>query len=217
MYELKVSVTKVMGACTANPPMKPGDYFTVKDGDIQLPEGGYICAWALHSLIPVLTPKEREIAEQKDADWMWRVKHVQCPDPAGRVVFQIEQVGTVDPAEEKGQRGKGEVVAPDPEQEAAAREGGTSEGGLVNLRIHVESVTGKCTSRQRPGTSFTLRGGRLYIPPGEHACLYALQAVLPFLAAKQRVLRDGDWMKEDSRILCPDPAGNVILRVERME
>jgi carbon-monoxide dehydrogenase iron sulfur subunit len=112
MYELKVSVTKVMGACTANPPMKPGDYFTVKDGDIQVPEGGYICAWALHSLIPVLTPKEREIAEQKDADWMWRVKHVQCPDPAGRVVFQIEQVETVDPAEEKGQRGKGEVVAP---------------------------------------------------------------------------------------------------------
>jgi uncharacterized repeat protein (TIGR04076 family) len=87
----------------------------------------------------------------------------------------------------------------------------------VNLRIHVESATGKCTSRQRPGTSFTLRSGRLYIPPGEHACLYALQAVLPFLAAKQRVLRDGDWMKEDSRILCPDPAGNVILRVERME
>jgi uncharacterized repeat protein (TIGR04076 family) len=24
-------------------------------------------------------------------------------------------------------------------------------------------------------------------------------------------------MKEDNRILCPDPAGNVILRVERME
>ena len=82
MYELKVSVKKVMGECTANPPMKPGDYFTVRDGDIQVPDGGYICAWALQSLIPVLTPKEREIAEDKDADWMWRVKHAQCPDPA---------------------------------------------------------------------------------------------------------------------------------------
>jgi hypothetical protein len=28
---------------------------------LQVPEGGYVCAWALHSLIPVLTPKEREI------------------------------------------------------------------------------------------------------------------------------------------------------------
>ena len=58
----------VMGECTAHPPVKPGDYFTVKDGDIQVPEGGFICLWALQSLIPVLTPKEREIAEEKDLD-----------------------------------------------------------------------------------------------------------------------------------------------------
>ena len=217
MYELKVSVKKVMGECTANPPMVPGDYFTVKDGDIQIPEGGYICAWALQSLIPLLTPKEREIAEEKDADWMWRVKHAQCPDPSGRVVFQIEQMETLDPNEEKSHQGKGEVIEPDPAAEQVARDVGSSEGDLVNLRIHVESVTGKCTSRQRPGTTFTLRSGRLYIPPGDHACLYALHAALPFLAAKQRSLEDGDWLKEDNRILCPDPAGNVILRIERME
>ena len=217
MYELKVSVKKVMGECTANPPMMPGDYFTVKDGDIQVPEGGYICAWALQSLIPLLTPKEREIAEEKEADWMWRVKHAQCPDPSGRVVFQIEQMETLDPEEKQSHRGKGEVIEPDTAAEQVARDVGTSEGDLVNLRIHVESVTGKCTSRQRPGTTFTLRSGRLYIPPGDHACLYALHAALPFLAAKQRSLEDGDWLKEDNRILCPDPAGNVILRIERME
>jgi uncharacterized repeat protein (TIGR04076 family) len=43
MYELKVTVTKVLGTCTADPPMKPGDNFTVRDGDIRIPEGGYIC------------------------------------------------------------------------------------------------------------------------------------------------------------------------------
>jgi uncharacterized repeat protein (TIGR04076 family) len=217
MYELKVSVKKVMGECTACPPMKPGDYFTVSDGDIQVPEGGYICLWALQSLIPVLTPKEREIAEEKDSDWMWRVKHAQCPDPAGRVIFQIEQTGTVDHSEEKGRWGKGEVVDPDPDLSGAAEAEGTSERGLVNLKIHVESVTGKCTSRMRTGAVFTLRSGRLYIPPGEHMCLYALHAALPLLGAKQRTLEDGDWLKEDNRILCPDPAGNVILRIERME
>ena len=63
MYELEVAVTKVLGKCTADPPMQPGDRFFVRDGDIQIPEGGYICMWALQSLLPVITPKEREIAE----------------------------------------------------------------------------------------------------------------------------------------------------------
>lgn len=217
MHELKVSVKKVMGKCTANPPVKPGDYFTVNDGDIQLPEGGFICAWALQSLIPVLTPKERESGEEKDADWMWRVHHAQCPDPEGRVIYQIERTGVVESDEEKGHRGKGEVVEPAPTVDDGFDENETSEGGLVNLKIHVESVTGKCTSRMKPGTTFTLRSGRLYIPPGEHACLYSLHAALPFFGAKQRTLQEGDWMKEDNRVLCPDPAGNVILRIERME
>ncbi len=104
VYELKISVQKVMGECTACPPMKPGDYFIVSDGDIQIPDGGYICLWALQSLMPLITPKEREIAEREDEDWIWRVHHAQCPDPKGRVVFKIERIGKVsrsaDPASE---------------------------------------------------------------------------------------------------------------------
>ena len=96
MYELKVTVTKVMGACTADPPMQPGDYFTVRDGAIRIPEGGYICMWALQSLMPLLPSKEREIAEAKDQDWVWRVHHAQCPDPEGRVIFKIKRVGVID-------------------------------------------------------------------------------------------------------------------------
>jgi len=48
--------------------MKPGGYFTVTDEDIKVPEGGYVCFWALQSLIPVLTPTERLPAEGQDAD-----------------------------------------------------------------------------------------------------------------------------------------------------
>ena len=39
MYALKISATKVMGTCTAAVPLVPGDYFTVTDGDIRIPEG----------------------------------------------------------------------------------------------------------------------------------------------------------------------------------
>ena len=67
-----------------------------------------------------------------------------------------------------------------------------------------------------PGDYFLLHSGRLTIPAGRHFCLYALQAVLPFLAAKQRSLCHGDWLKDADRFICPDPAGNVIMRVERV-
>ena len=207
MYELKITVTKVLGACTADPPMKPGDYFTVRDGDLRIPDGGYVCLWALQSLLPVITPKEREILEEKNEDWMWRVHHVQCPDPKGRVVFNIERVGKI---------GEDTAASDDPAEIGSVDSLESMEGGLWNLRVVVEEVRGKCTSGMRPGDHFVLRSGRLYIPSHRHFCLYALHAALPLLPAKQRPLEDGDWLKEDHRVICPDPAGNVIMRVERM-
>jgi uncharacterized repeat protein (TIGR04076 family) len=207
MYELKVRVTKVLGTCTAEPPMAPGDYFTVRDGDIRIPEGGYVCLYALQSLLPLITPKEREIAEDLDQDWMWRVHHAQCPDPKGRVIFKFDRTGLLD------------KDAPDPAPAAGAPPtedftSGGEPGRLRDLRVVVEEVKGTCTSGMRPGDHFLLRSGRLYIPAGRHFCLYALQAALPLLPAKQRPLEDGDWLKADNHVICPDPAGNVILRIE---
>ena len=197
-----------MGTCTGNPPMMPGGFFTINDGDIQIPEGGHICMWALQSLMPLITAKERKLAERKDEDWMWRVHHVQCPDPKGRVIFRIERAG-------KARRNAGA----DPESVAAARDTAGQipkprAGGIRDLRIEVESAAGRCTSRMKPGDSFRLCGGNLYIPAGRWVCLYALQAAMPLLPAKQRALEDGDWLKDECRVLCPDPAGNVILRIE---
>ena len=208
MYELKVTVTKIRGACTADPPMKPGDFFTVRDGNIRIPQGGYICAWALQSILPLITPKERRILEEKDQDWMWRVDYAQCPDPKGCVRFKIEQVAEID----AGASPPPEPILADKVQEVDDVPG--SEGGLQTLRVVVEEVRGKCTSGMKPGDFFLLRSGRLYIPAGKHFCLYALHAALPFLPAKQRPLPDGDWMKREHQIICPDPAGNVIMRIE---
>ena len=203
MYELTVAVAKVLGVCTANPPMKPGDYFTVRDGDIRIPEGGYVCLWALQSLLPVLTPKEREVLEEQEEDWMWRVEHAQCPDPKGRVIFRIVRSGE-------------EVALPPSVPSTPGKTSASGDNGLLHdLRVVVEEVRGRCTSGLGPGDHFLLRSGRIYIPAGRHFCLYALQAALPLLPAKQRLLHEGDWLYEDSHVICPDPAGNVIMRVER--
>jgi uncharacterized repeat protein (TIGR04076 family) len=212
VYELKIVVKKVMGECTAHPPMKPGDFFIVSDGDIRIPEGGHICLWALQSLMPLITAKEREIAEAADEDWMWCVHHVQCPDPKGRVIFKIERTGKIRKETESAEQSGADV-----HESPSSPEESSGEQGLKNLRIEVESANGRCTSRMKPGDCFFLRSGRLYIPPGRCVCLYALQAALPLLPAKQRALQDGDWLKEDCRVLCPDPAGNVILRIAPMD
>ena len=83
----RVGVTKAVGTCTADPPMMPGDPFTVRDGDIRIPASGYVCLQALHSLMPRLLPKQRAPA---DGDWMKGADHGICPDPAGNVIMRIE-------------------------------------------------------------------------------------------------------------------------------
>lgn len=213
MYELKVAVGKVLGTCTAQPPMKRGDHFVVRDGDITIPEGGYICLWALQSMLPLITPKEREIHEHEDEDWMWRVHHVQCPDPNGRVAFKIERTGRLDKrAADQARAALPDPPAPPTPPVAPANRNGN--GVVRDLRVVVEEVKGHCTSRMRPGDCFLLRGGRLYIPAGRHFCLYALHAALPLLPAKQRSSHEGDWLADDHRVICPDPAGNVVMRIE---
>lgn len=220
MYELKVSVGKVLGVCTADPPLKRADHFIVRDGDVTIPEGGFICLWAFQSLLPLITPKEREICEPKEDDWMWRVHHVQCPDPKGRVVFKIERTARLDKGaleDERKTRTKREKLNASICRGASPNDGRgaiSGNGHVRDLRVVVEEVKGRCTSRMHPGDCFLLRAGRIYIPAGRHFCLYALHASLPLLPAKQRSSHEGDWMAEDHHVICPDPAGNVLMRIE---
>ena len=40
-------------------------------------------------------------------------------------------------------------------------------------------------------------------------------AILPLLAAKQRVTHPNDWMTTDSEVACPDPHCKSRLRIQR--
>ncbi|MBN2471293.1 MAG: TIGR04076 family protein, partial [Anaerolineae bacterium] len=46
--------------------------------------------------------------------------------------------------------------------------------------------------------------------------IYALSAVLPLLAAKQRELDANDWLERDTLVACPDPEERLIMRIERI-
>lgn len=87
---------------------------------------------------------------------------------------------------------------------------------LYDLRVIVERIEGHCTCDMQVGDHFFLRGGKLSLPPDGDFCLYALQAAIPLLPAKQRPSHPADWMATDSHVTCPDPACRLIMRIERI-
>ena len=87
---------------------------------------------------------------------------------------------------------------------------------LYDLEIIVERIEGDCTCSMEVGDRFYLRSGKLSLPPGEDFCLYAIQATLPLLPAKQRQSHPADWMETDTKVVCPDPACRLIMRIDRI-
>jgi uncharacterized repeat protein (TIGR04076 family) len=88
---------------------------------------------------------------------------------------------------------------------------------LYDLRVTVERIEGRSVCGLQPGDYFEVtQSSRLRIPPGKHFCIYALQAVLPLLPAKQRQLPAEDWLEQDSLVCCPDPEERLVMRIERI-
>lgn len=86
---------------------------------------------------------------------------------------------------------------------------------LYDLTVIVEKIEGNCTCNMTVGDQFYMRGGKISLPAGADFCLYALQAAIPLLPAKQRLNHPADWMETDSRIVCPDPACRLVMRIDR--
>ncbi len=87
---------------------------------------------------------------------------------------------------------------------------------LYDLAVVVEKIEGHCTCNMSAGDCFYLRGGKLSLPEGKDFCLYALQAAIPLLPAKQRRNHPADWMETDARVACPDPVCRLIMRIDRV-
>ncbi len=88
---------------------------------------------------------------------------------------------------------------------------------LYDLKIVVEKIDGHCTCEMTVGDCFYLKGGKLSMPDKSDFCLYALQSSIPLLPAKQRICHPADWMETDARIICPDPACGLIMRIDRID
>jgi uncharacterized repeat protein (TIGR04076 family) len=88
---------------------------------------------------------------------------------------------------------------------------------LFDLRVVVDRIDGRSVCGLAVGDQFELVNScELRLPPGKHFCVYALSAVLPLLAAKQRQLPEADWLERDSLVACPDPDERLVMRIERI-
>ena len=87
MAKIKVVVERIDGYC--NLPMLVGDTFYVEDSRLIIPDGKFVCIWALQSMMPIF-PIFAAKEELKDDHWVKTVKHFSCPDPKGRVHFRLE-------------------------------------------------------------------------------------------------------------------------------
>lgn len=93
----------------------------------------------------------------------------------------------------------------------------SEEMELYDLRVTVDRIEGRSVCGMAVGDYCELvNSSQLRIPEGRHFCLYALQAVLPLLPAKQRQLPAGDWLEQDSLACCPDPEERLVMRIERI-
>ena len=86
MKNLKVEVVRVKERCGAR--HKPGDQFFIRGlGMIEIPKEKKVCLFALNSLFPFLTAKQRE-DELPGDDWISETEILSCPDPKG-VDFKV--------------------------------------------------------------------------------------------------------------------------------
>ncbi len=90
---------------------------------------------------------------------------------------------------------------------------------MKDLKVEVLEIKERCGARLKVGDCFYIRGeGLLEVPAGKKICLYALNGLFPFLAAKQRQdeLPEDDWIAETEVLSCPDPKG-VKFRITPMD
>jgi uncharacterized repeat protein (TIGR04076 family) len=90
MAKIKVSVDRIDGHC--NLPLLVGDHFFVEDSKLSIPDGKFICIWALQSMMPVF-PILAARDQLEESHWVKKVKTFSCPDPKGLVQFRLEVVG----------------------------------------------------------------------------------------------------------------------------
>ena len=86
---------------------------------------------------------------------------------------------------------------------------------LYDLKVEVVATDRPMVCGHRAGDYFLVEGEDLVFPQANRFSMYALSALLPLMPAKQRPLQQGDWMRTDALIACPDPNCGARFKITR--
>lgn len=88
---------------------------------------------------------------------------------------------------------------------------------LFDLEIETVGDPASFNCAHKVGDGLIVRGENISFKPGtECFSHYALAALLPFIAAKQRATSKNDWMRYETDIACPDPKCGARFRFKRL-
>ena len=87
---------------------------------------------------------------------------------------------------------------------------------LYDLKVEVIEGDKPFVCSHQVGDAFEVHGENLQFVKDRPFSLYALSAILPLLAAKQRPLNKFDWMATDHIIACPDPNCGARFKISRI-
>jgi uncharacterized repeat protein (TIGR04076 family) len=87
LQDLRIRVKEIKGFCDT---LNVGDYCIVRGSHLSIPETAHFCIYALQSVLPLIPAKQRKIDEPED--WLPVTWEVECPDPKGQVILQIEPI-----------------------------------------------------------------------------------------------------------------------------
>lgn len=89
---------------------------------------------------------------------------------------------------------------------------------LYDLRIElVEFRNNKSmTYGAKVGDYFEVIGENIFLPTNQGFSFYNLAAIIPLLAAKQRVTNENDWMTTDNEVAAVDVNCGAIFRISRV-
>jgi uncharacterized repeat protein (TIGR04076 family) len=88
---------------------------------------------------------------------------------------------------------------------------------LYDLKVTIQGdpETFSCSHRQSEGLIF--QGENFtFLKDTKMFSHYAFAALIPFIAAKQRVSDEKDWMYYENSIACPDPLCGAQFKIERL-
>ena len=87
---------------------------------------------------------------------------------------------------------------------------------MAIIKVTVEKIDGHCNNPMLVGDYFFVKDSKLMIPEGKHICIWALQSMMPIfpILNEKNMLNKTHWVKSVEHIVCPDPKGKVLFRLE---